>query len=156
MAKQRSENGVLDIDSFVRTCRANNLKLTPQRMMLFKELWGSMDHPSAESLYRKARKKFPNISFDTVNRTLLTFSKLGIIKVVEGYGSPRRFDPNPIPHHHFRCIHCEDIIDIYDRNYDKLDISPDIDGRFTVLHKRVVLEGICDGCRKKGRKSGNG
>ena len=32
--------------------------------------------------------EFPNISFDTVNRTLLTFSKVGLVNIVESYRGP--------------------------------------------------------------------
>jgi len=50
------------------------------------------DHPSADNIYRRLVKKGPNISFDTINRTLLTFSKIGIVNIVEGYGQTKRFD----------------------------------------------------------------
>lgn len=154
MNENNRSNTTPDMDLFIDTCRENNLKLTPQRMTLFLELSGSRDHPSTGSLYRRAREIFPNISFDTVNRTLLTFLKLGIIRIVEGYGSPRRFDPNLAPHHHFRCVDCDGIIDIYDKGYDDLEIAGDVKEKCVVLHKRVVLEGICDCCQGK-KRTGN-
>lgn len=136
------------IDAFYKKCRESKLKLTPQRLMLYRELLTSDDHPSAENMYRKAKKVFPSISFDTVNRTLLTFSKLGIVKVVEGYGNPRRFDANLQDHHHFRCVECMDIVDIYNRSFDELEIPVDIRQKHLVLGKKVILEGICSRCQK--------
>ena len=99
------------MDFFRRKCRENTLKVTPQRIVIYKELIKSKDHPNADVLFQRVKNIIPDISLDTVNRTLLTFSKIGIIGVVEGYGDPRRFDPDLEIHHHFRCINCNKIID---------------------------------------------
>ena len=89
----------------------------------------------------------PNISFDTVNRTLLTFSKIGVVDIVEGYGDPKRFDPNTNNHNHFRCIKCNNIIDFYFKPYEAIKIPEAIAKQFTILNKKVVLEGICNKCK---------
>jgi len=135
------------MQNFERTCKQNNLRLTPQRMMLYRELFASKDHPSADTLFKKAKKIFPNISFDTVNRTLLTFTRIGIVNVVEGHGDPRRFDPNIISHHHFHCVKCNDISDFYNQIYDNIKIPEDIQKSCVVLNKKVILEGICYECK---------
>ena len=110
------------LDSFKSRCQDNNLKITPQRTAIYQELLSALDHPSADIIYKRVRKKFPHISLDTVNRTVLTFADLGIVKVVEGYGKPKRFDPNTENHHHFQCIKCHTIIDFHNRVYDDLQI----------------------------------
>ncbi len=134
---------------FREKCKENNLKVTPQRIVIYKELLGSKDHPNAEVLYKRVRKIIPDISFDTVNRTLLTFSKIGIVNIVEGYGEPRRFDPDIENHHHFRCINCDSIIDFDCQLYDDILVPGDIKKRFIVLNKKVLLEGYCSKCRQK-------
>ena len=148
MRKDRFGDRDLDIDRFIKKCKQHKLKLTPQRLMLYRELVKSREHPSAEKLFKRAKKVFPNISFDTVNRTLLTFSRVGIVRVVEGYGNPRRFDPNLLDHHHFRCLRCDDIVDIYNPAYDNLKIPPVLEKQYRVLSKRVILEGFCNQCQK--------
>jgi Fur family peroxide stress response transcriptional regulator len=134
---------------FKNRCREHGLKITPQRNAIYKELIKSKNHPSASSIFNQVRKVFPDISFDTVNRTLLTFAEIGIVSTVEGYGEPKRFDPNTELHHHFRCIKCNKIIDFQHKFFDKIKIPQDIKKQFTVLSKRVLLEGICDKCVKK-------
>jgi len=134
---------------FRNKCRKHNLKSTPQRTATYKELTGSKDHPTASTIFDKVRKSFPDISFDTVNRTLLTFSEIGLVSVVEGYGEPKRFDPNLQAHHHFRCVKCNNIIDFHNKSLDNIKIPQEIKTLFTVMNKRVVLEGICDKCREK-------
>ncbi len=134
---------------FYRKSRENGLRITPQRTAIYQELLKARDHPSADDIYRRIVKKIPNISFDTVNRTLLTFSRIGITDVVEGYGQPKRYDPDLRTHHHFRCTRCNKIFDFHNENYDNLIVPPEIQKQFTVFHKKVVLEGLCDQCRKK-------
>lgn len=138
------------LDMFWRRSRENGLKRTPQRTAIFQELLKAKDHPTAEGIYKRIVKKIPNISFDTVNRTLLTLSKTGLIKVVEGYGQAKRYDPDPAIHHHFRCLRCGRIIDFHNKDYDTIAIPAEITKRFRVKSKKVVLEGLCGGCEKEG------
>ena len=58
---------------FEQLCRQAGLKVTPQRVEIYKELVRSSEHPSAEMLHRKVSKIFPNISLDTVNSELSHF-----------------------------------------------------------------------------------
>jgi Fur family peroxide stress response transcriptional regulator len=146
--EQRSVNN-LTLDFFYRKSRENGLKITPQRTAIYQELLKAKDHPSADVIYRRILKKIPNISFDTVNRTLLAFSKIGIANVVEGYGQPKRYDPDLHTHHHFRCTRCNKIIDFRNEDYDNLIVPQGIQEQFTVFQKKVILEGLCDQCRKK-------
>jgi len=136
-----------NLNAFVEKCKECNLKITPQRTAIYKELIKAKDHPSADVIYQAIKRTFPNISFDTVNRTLLTFSEIGIIDLVEGHGDPRRFDPNMDSHHHFYCISCGEIMDFYHEAFDKLIIPGEIKQKFTVSSMRVVLKGFCDRCR---------
>lgn len=158
MQNKETRNPDALMETFYRKCKQNKLKLTPQRIMLYRELISSEGHPTAHRMYQKTKKIFPTISFDTVNRTLLTFSKTGIIRMVEGYGSPRCFDSNPLRHHHFRCIRCMDIEDIYDQSFDGVKIPPEIENTHVILEKKVVLEGICRECqgKKKEKKTEQG
>ncbi|MFA4919196.1 MAG: Fur family transcriptional regulator [Thermodesulfovibrionales bacterium] len=134
---------------FFKRSRDNGLKITPQRSAIYQELIKAKDHPSADIIYKRIIKKIPNISFDTVNRTLLTFSKIGITNIVEGYGQPKRYDPDMHAHHHFRCIQCNSIIDFHNKDYDNIAVPEDIKKQFTVINKKVVLEGLCNKCRKR-------
>jgi len=148
MQKQGSQE--TDLDFFVRTCKTHSLKITPQRMAIYRELIKSKEHPSADMMHNAIQREFPNISFDTVNRTLLTFADIGLAVIVEGYGDSRRFDPDTEPHHHFHCRKCGVIVDFRSGGCDTMEIPQDIDNRFTILSKRVILDGFCDRCEPKG------
>jgi len=134
------------MDAFQVRCRKAGLKVTPQRMTVYKTLIESKQHPSADMLYRKVRRIFPNISLDTVNRTLLTLSEIGAASIVEGSGDPKRFDGNLKSHQHFKCIKCKRIIDFHYKPFDSIPVPKTLSKKFTVLKKTVYLEGICDLC----------
>lgn len=137
------------LERFKTICREHNIKLTPQRLLIYEELIRSHEHPSTDMLYQKVKQTFPTISFDTVNRALLTFYDIGVAGLVEGTGKPKRFEGNLKPHHHFQCLRCKRIIDVYSEAYDQLEIPPDVQRQFTVFRQTVCLEGICDACRQK-------
>jgi len=137
------------MELFRNACQEHDLKITPQRTVIYIELMRSKDHPSADILYKRVKKSLPNISFDTVYRTLLSFSEMGLANVVEGYGEPKRFDPDTGKHHHFRCMKCGNIIDFQSELYDSIKIPKKIEEDFTVINRKVILEGFCKDCRRK-------
>lgn len=137
------------MDLFFEKCRENKLKITPQRVAIYKALTASVSHPSAEQIHKEVKKLFPNISLDTVNRTLVTFAGTHMIDVVEGHGDPRRFDPNREAHHHFYCISCHKIFDFQADPLDSLVLPREIEEKFLITGKRICLTGYCDPCRSK-------
>ncbi|MBD3272198.1 MAG: transcriptional repressor [Elusimicrobia bacterium] len=134
------------LKSFYEKCDEYDIRVTPQRVIIYTELINSHDHPSVTALYKRVKKKLPNISFDTVYRTALSFVHMGMLHIVEGHGEEKRFDPNVHNHHHIRCIKCRTIIDFKNSTYDALIIPQELQKQFKIITKRVVLEGICKKC----------
>lgn len=137
------------MDFFIRKCREAGLRVTPQRSAVYKELMSATDHPTIEDILSKVKVTLPNVSFDTVYRTVLTFVDAGIIHIVEGYGGSKRFDPNIRQHHHFRCTICEKIEDFDSESFDNIKIPDEVARQFNITQKRVVLEGVCGECSKE-------
>jgi Fur family peroxide stress response transcriptional regulator len=134
---------------FIETCRRHQLKITPQRVGIYRVLIQSKRHPAADLVFRSVKKEFPNISFDTVNRTLSTFAEIGVVAVVETFGGPKRFDPDITDHHHLHCMACGRIIDFEYEGYARLEVPKAIAATFKVISRRVVLKGLCDTCSTK-------
>jgi Fur family transcriptional regulator, peroxide stress response regulator len=141
------------IRDFIARCRAHNLKMTPQRMAIYRGIVDSTEHPTVDGMFQTVKKEFPNISYDTVSRTMLTFAQIGIVDLVETYGGAKRFDPNVTDHHHLHCVSCGKILDFYNDHYNNLEIPDEIGQQFKVLSSRVVLKGICDNCSQPGDRS---
>lgn len=146
-----------NVDAFHLACREAGLRVTPQRLAIYKALLESDEHPSATTVFHKIREVLPAISLDTVNRTLLTLSEIGVAFIVEGSGSAKRFDANLDSHQHFRCIKCERIIDLHHKPFDNISIPKNFYRGLVILRKTVYFEGICDLCVKKhkSRRSRN-
>ena len=132
--------------SFEDLCRDNGLKITPQRVAVYKALVSTDTHPTAEEVHRMVRRDIRNISLDTVNRTLLTLAEIGAAFQVEGTGQPRRYDGGLEDHQHFRCIKCGKVIDFHYEPFDNIEIPAHLQGRFQIMRKTVYLEGTCKTC----------
>jgi len=130
------------------------LKITPQRIEILSELADNYDHPTADAIYQKIKKRLPNISFDTVNRTLITLAQSGVIKIAEGQGGAKRYDPMTEPHHHFHCVRCNKIIDFVNKEYDKIKLPGSITKKHQVLGQKIVLDGFCQDCKNKRDNKG--
>lgn len=137
----------MELEWFIEKCKSFGLKITPQRIAIFKEVLSSSEHPSAEKIYSALKKSHPNLSFDTVYRTLLTFVEMGLIQVVSGTGDSRRFDPMLKEHHHMVCLKCGSIIDFDYEEYNNLKAPTNIPDSFSPSKVRVVIEGICKNCQ---------
>jgi Fur family transcriptional regulator, peroxide stress response regulator len=137
------------MELFKAKCKEKKVKITPQRNAIYEELINDNTHPSVDEVYKRINKKFSNISFDTVYRTVILFADIGLIKRVGSYKGHKKFDTNIDIHHHLCCIECGKIIDFKNKEYDELDIPGNIKNKYKVLGKRVVLEFICKECSKE-------
>lgn len=135
-----------------RKLKKAKLIITPQRMAILSELIDNHDHPTADAIYQKIKQKMPNISFDTVNRTLIAFAHSGVIKIAEGQGRAKRYDPTTEPHHHFHCVVCKKIIDFMHEEYDRIKLPASITKKHQVLDQKIVLDGICQDCKNNKKK----
>lgn len=134
------------LEHFRQVCKANKLSLTPQRVAIYKALIESDDHPRTDDIFNLVRASFPDISMDTVYRTLTKFTDLGLANLVEGCGQARRYDPMTEQHHHFRCKRCNAVIDFHDDHFNALEPPECIKQKYAVSSVKVILEGTCDKC----------
>ncbi len=82
MAVAKAEIG-RRMERFVDACRGQGMKVTRQRMEVFRELAGTEEHPDAETLYQSVRERVPAISRDTVYRTLASLEGQGLVRKAE-------------------------------------------------------------------------
>ena len=139
--------------AFSGLCRRHGLRATHQRMVIYRELAATKDHPDADTLYRRVRNLLPSVSFDTVYRTLRILESKRTICRVAFIQDRMRFDANTAPHHHFVCKNCGRVMDFYSAELDRVLPPPEVPalGRIDSMH--IELRGICSDCRKKNRES---
>jgi len=133
---------------FKAACREAGLKLTHQRLEIYRELANSTDHPSTEVLHQRLIKKMPTLSLDTVYRTLATFNLHGLIHKVETIESQGRFEVVYERHHHLICSECGEIIDFRWPAIDDVTIPKEVGSWGRIGSRNVVLYGVCKECAK--------
>ena len=140
------------IEVLKKLCRKHGMRLTPQRLEIFRVIDSAKDHPSAYELYQRIRSRHPTISHDTVYRTLDTFTEWGLVDKVEFLGAKIRFDPNIKPHHHYICTECGSIRDFYWNGFDEIDLPPDAVEWGQLKTRHGQIKGVCTECLEKRNK----
>ena len=87
------------------------LRVTPQRIAVFRAIVQLNNHPTAENIIEYIKDHHPNISVGTVYKVLDSFVENGLIKKVKTERGIMRYDPLPYNHHHLylfllRISHC--------------------------------------------------
>lgn len=143
------------LDEFVEACRAAGLRVTHQRLEIFRELLRSHDHPSADMLYQRLRKRIPTLSLDTLYRTLSTLEKANLVTRLSTPSGVGRFEPNYQPlHHHFICKRCGCIMDVGTRRPERLVDALAVPEDCVVESARVELRGLCGACHQAAKGTG--
>jgi len=127
-------------------CRNAGLRLTHQRLEIYRELTTALDHPSAETLHQRLRKRIPTLSLDTVYRTLATLAEQGLINRVETLESQARFEATGLRHHHLICRKCGKIADFQWPDIDSATLPQGLENWGRIDLKNVVIHGICKQC----------
>lgn len=92
--------------------RKEKMVMTPQRRVLLEELKSSLDHPSADELLERVRRRLPRTSLATVYRNMELMASLGLVRKLKGKRGRAHFDGRMEPHHHMRCALCGRFFDL--------------------------------------------
>ncbi len=150
----REEDVRRRVEQLVEACRANGLKVTHQRTEVFRELARTEEHPDAETVWKRVRRRVSSISRDTVYRTLALLEEQGLVRKVDPLHERARFDANMDRHHHFVCTQCGTVRDFYSEELDAFEPPEEVRGWGDVRFVQVQLRGVCVKCR--GRKTKRG
>jgi Fur family peroxide stress response transcriptional regulator len=135
------------IGRLTETCRAAGLRMTHQRMEIFREVAQTGEHPDADTIFKRVRERLPMVSHDTVYRTLASLEEMGLVSRVDPIRGGARYDANGDEHHHFICRECGRIADIYLNDEPALPDGIENLGDVESLH--VQVRGICQKCKKQ-------
>ena len=88
------------------------LRSTKQRACVYCSILDKQDHPTADDILLRVRKKLPSISLATVYNCLETLVDCGLVRQVNLDRASTRFCPNLAPHAHFKCSDTGKIFDL--------------------------------------------
>ncbi len=121
-------------------------RMTRQKKVIMEEIKKACDHPDADTLHSRVKKKLPRISLATVYRNLEDMAAQGAIIKLSGTTQRTRYDGNSHPHYHFHCLECREIEDIPVEPLEKLDQHVGHSVNHDILWHRVDFFGICSRC----------
>ncbi len=132
--------------------RARGKRITGQRALLLQIIEESEGHLEAGELYRRARRRAPDINLATVYRTLNLLEESGLVEpsFLPHAHRPTRFESKPAEeHYHFTCIECGQVIEFESPLVEQL--RTEVKKRFGVEFTRGYLsfEGYCAQCKEK-------
>lgn len=130
---------------------AAGMRLTRQRLAIYRELKSRYDHPDVEHLFRAVKPRVPRISLFTVYRTMNALESAGMVWRVATWRGHARYDANVDVHAHFLCEKCGRIDDV-EAGAVSLPPPPAESGA-EIRRVDVMLSGTCGACRAAGAES---
>ena len=135
------------VKGFVEICISRGVKVTHQRLEIYRELASSEEHPDAETIHRRVRRRIPTISRDTVYRNLKMLAEHGIISIVGMSHERLRFDANIGRHHHFVCRECGLIRDFCAREWEGIGFPREVKRFGVPVSLYLEVKGVCTACQ---------
>ena len=120
-------------------------------MVILEELRSKNNHPSADELYERVRKKLPRISLGTIYRNLEVLSQLGEIQKLNLSGSLKRYDGTPSKHYHIRCIRCDRVDDAPIAPLNQIEDELYQATVFEIIGHNLEFTGLCPACTKEAQ-----
>ena len=133
----------------------NVLRMTHQRELILDELAKSKNHPTADALYERIKKRLPRISLATVYRNLEILSAAGMIRKLEISGRQKRFDWDLDQHDHIFCVQCQRVDNIELAQDQRLALPQEHDRGYKISGCRIEFFGICPKCQKQNERVNN-
>lgn len=133
----------------IEILKQTGVRMTPQRHAILQYLISSMEHPTADEIYRALEKNFPNMSVATVYNNLRLFKEAGLVRELTYGDSSSRFDANTVDHYHVICNRCGKITDFDHPALLEMENKAGKETGFQIDSHRLELYGICPACQKQ-------
>jgi len=126
---------------------SRGLRLTPQRQRVYEILLEKRDHPTAEEVFMRAKRRMPDISLATVYNCLEALVRVGVAKQIQFTRSAARFCPNMTAHGHFVCDSCGHVYDVtLDGSGDGPEHQVRVPAGFRIREVDLSIRGLCPDC----------
>ncbi len=136
------------LDHLKAVAKNAGVKLTHQRLEIFRELAASEKHPDADSIFRAVRHRMPTVSVDTVYRTLWMLHDLGLVTTLGPARHGVRFDANLDQHHHYVCVRCGLVRDFESEALSDLRVPDVVKDLGSIVDAHVEVRGLCARCQQ--------
>jgi len=120
-----------------------------QRTLVRQVIENSMDHPTAQAIFEKARRRMRSISLGTVYRNLQLLVAEGTVVESKIGKKPARYEANRRRHYHVCCVQCGALEDVPFPYQTALDRRVGRMIPYLLREHRMEFYGICPRCQAK-------
>ncbi len=136
-----------DQSDLVHLLHARGGRVTPQRLVILRELRRRGRHATAEEIHRAIERELPGTATPTVYATLDLLVELGLARRIDT-GTAALYDARLDPHQHAVCRHCGRVQDVDGRvSAGPLLRAAEADG-FQPHAAELIISGVCAECAR--------
>ncbi len=135
------------LERFQDLCRARGIRVTAQRLAVYRALAEDTAHPTADAIYAKLQVGMSSLSPTTVYRILEFLEKEGLVRRVSTTEGAGRFDANIAWHQHLVCRACGSMADYAQELPVELCLPRHGTGGFVAEEYDIRIVGVCRECR---------
>jgi Fur family peroxide stress response transcriptional regulator len=135
------------MNNLTEVFKEKKLKLTPQRIAVYKYLKSTKEHPSAEVIYKALQPEYPTMSLATVYKALKTLVEVDLVQEINVGEGNFRYDGMISPHSHIQCLSCGRVDDIEGFCFSDLNEKVQKNCDYEVMTNQVYFYGLCKDCK---------
>lgn len=135
------------MDNITSIFKEKKLKLTPQRLAVYKYLISTKEHPSAEVIYKSLQTDYPTMSLATVYKAVKTLAEVGLVQEINIGEGNFRYDGNSCEHGHIQCLTCSRVDDLEEISFSNLNQVAEDKSGYKILSNKVFFYGVCKQCQ---------
>lgn len=130
------------------------LRLTPQRVAIYRALVRTDSHPTAQQLYEQLQPELPSLSQATVYNTLQALVERELVHEIGDAGDGAvHYDADLAPHVNLVCTRCHRIDDFHADLLTEVDGLVAAESGYQLKGARLVYYGLCPVCRAEVAQS---
>lgn len=137
------------MDKIISLFKEKKLKLTPQRLAVYKYLMNTTEHPSAETIYTALQPEYPTMSLATVYKAIKTLAEVGLIQEINVGEGNFRYDGRVDSHPHIQCINCGKVEDFCNLDLSYLNEEAQKHTNFNIISNKIYFYGTCTECTQE-------
>lgn len=123
----------------------NNLKITPQRIAILKEI-AALGHATIDEIYDKIKILYPSISLATIYKNIISLQEVAMIYELKLPNQKQRYEIIKNPHIHLVCNACGTIKDMDISTQEMIRTCAHQSG-YQITETTIALLGICPKCQ---------
>lgn len=137
---------------FEKILKERGLKLTKQRLQIFKEIISKRGHFEIEDFVQRLKNKGVKVSRATVYRTLSILKDAGLVVEVVKFENKTYYEVGTKEHHdHLICLNCGKFIEFHEDEIEKIQEKVCAKYKFKPVYHRLEIYGICENCNNKNQ-----